>query len=103
MAGLSVSIGGMDNEDWQTVATSERKANAAGAAVTLKHLTLTGVKLSHDEVLGTSGSGIVYKAYHNGIPCAAKKAVDRPTIKLMFLFTERKANILSKNAFDIAN
>ena len=51
--------------------SSKRKENY-GADTKLKHLTLTGVKLSQ-EVLGTGGTGVVYKAYHNGIPCAAKK------------------------------
>ena len=73
----------MDKEDWQPgVATSERKANP-GADV-LKHLTLTGVKISQ-EVLGTGGSGTVYKAYHNGIPCAAKKVYSS---RLRFMYTE---------------
>ena len=39
---------------------------------TLKHLTLTGVKVS-DNVLGCGNSGTVYKATYNGIPCAAKR------------------------------
>ena len=60
----------MDNEDWQIVATSEQKANAGND--TLKHLTLTGVKISL-EVLGVGASKTVYKAYHNGNTCAAKK------------------------------
>ena len=69
----------MDDEQ-ETVATSKPKAKAD----TLKHLTLTGVKLSH-KVLGSGASGTVYKAYHNGIPCAAKK-VD--PVKLRYLHTE---------------
>ena len=39
---------------------------------TLKHLTLTGVKVS-DNVLGRGNFGTVYKATYNGIPCAAKR------------------------------
>ena len=37
----------------------------------LRHLTVTGVKLSN-EVLGRGTYGTVYKVYHNGIPFAAK-------------------------------
>ena len=50
----------------------------------LKHLTLTGVKLS-DNVLGSGTSGTVYKADYNGTPCAAKR-ID--PLRLRFMHTK---------------
>ena len=64
-------MSGHGGEKLHTILGASPEAVTLQAENPLKHLIVTGVKLSN-EVLGRGTYGTVYKAYHNGIPCAAK-------------------------------
>ena len=78
-----VSISSLDpNLSWKETVHSNHLSNSDLSA-TVKRLTLTGVEI-HDKELGQGGTGIVYEADYNGIPCAAKRV---QPIRLRFLHT----------------
>lgn len=68
---------------WNEMVHSDHLSNSDLSAA-VKRLTLTGVKI-HDKELGQGGTGTVYEADYNGIPCAAKRI---NPIQLRYLYTE---------------
>ena len=79
-----VSVSSSDpNSSWKETVHSNHLSNS-DLNVAVKRLTLTGVKI-HDKELGQGGTGTVYKADYNGIPCAAKRV---QPIRLRYLYTE---------------
>ena len=81
-----VSVSSSDpNSSWkvETIVRSDHLSNSDLSAA-VKWLTLTGVNI-HDKELGQGGTGTVYEADYNGIPCAAKRV---QPIRARFLYTE---------------
>ena len=70
------------NSSWNEIIHSDHLSNRDLSAA-VKRLTLTGVKI-HNKELGPGGTGTVYEADYNGIPCAAKRV---EPIRLRYLHT----------------